>query len=128
MMIIKSNMELAMAFREKTAWLVLASMGAAYTLYFGMILADHPAGPEVVPMLWLFGRITLVQLVVVIAGSIFIAVRTPKEARARADERDRAFARRGGAAGRSVLMVGMRLVGILLPLVATGTRTVPAAV
>src|SRR3546814_19215416 len=110
MMIIKSNMELAMAFREKTAWLVLASMGAAYTLYFGMILADHPAGREVVPILWLFGRITLVQLVVVIAGSIFIAVRTPKAARARADQRHPALPRRGGAAGHYVQMVG-RLLG-----------------
>src|SRR3546814_9018425 len=113
-MIIKTTMCLAIVFREKTAWLVLASMGAAYTLYFGMILSVHPAGREVVPMLWLFGRITLVQLVVVIAGSIFIAVRTPKEARDRADERDRAIARRGGAAGYYVLMVGMILVGIVM--------------
>src|SRR3546814_5159866 len=120
MLIIKSNMDRAIAFREKTACLVRASMGAAYTLYFGMILADHPAGREVVPRLWLFGRITLVQLVVVIAGSIFIAVRTPKEARDRADERDRAIARRGGAAGYYVLMVGMILVGIVMPFVDTG--------
>ena len=116
-----------MAFREKTAWLVLASMLVAYTLYFGMILADHPAGREVLPMLWLFGRITLVQLFVVIAGSILIAARTPKEARARADERDRAIARRGGAVGYYVLMVGMILVGVVMPFVDTGVTLVNAA-
>src|SRR3546814_14563520 len=101
-------------------------MGAAYTLYFGMILADHPAGHEVVPMLWLFGRITLVQLVVVIAVSMFIAVRTPKEARDRADERDRAIARRGGAAGYYGLGVGMILVLSVIPFVDPGVRLVTA--
>ena len=33
-----------MNFREKSAWLNVFAMLAAYSLYFGLIIAGHPAG------------------------------------------------------------------------------------
>ena len=116
-----------MAFREKSAWLVLATMLAAYGLYFALILARHPAGHDTLSMLWLFGGITLVQIIAVVVGATIISARTPREARARADERDRAIARRGAAAGYYVLMVGMVLVGVVMPFADTGVRIINAA-
>lgn len=121
------NMEHDMAFREKVAWLTLVSMVIAYSLYFGQIAMGSRAGHEVVPMLWLFGTITVIQMIVVIVGSIIIAARAPREANAGADERDRSIARRGGAAGYYVLMVGMIIVGVVMPFTDTGLRLVNAA-
>lgn len=84
-----------MNFREKTAWLNVIAMLAAYTLYFGLILSGHPAGREVFPMLWLFGSIAVAHAAIVIVGTIILSARAPKSERVRADERDRAIRRRG---------------------------------
>ena len=111
-----------MNFREKTAWLTLASMTIAYTIYFGLIIAGHPAGREMFPMLWLFGSIAAVQAVVVIAGHIALAMTTPKAERKRPDERDRAIHRRGAAAAYYVMMAGMMLVGVVMPFTDTGVK------
>lgn len=111
-----------MAFREKTAWLTLISMLVAYTLYFGLIAGGHPAGYELFAMLWLFGAISLTQLVVVIAGSLYLTARTPKEERARPDERDRAIGRRGAAAGYYVLLIGTIVAAVVMPFLESGAR------
>ena len=50
-----------------------------------------------------------------IVGSIVIAVMARKEAGAPADERDRAITRRGTTVGYYVLIVGMILVGVVMP-------------
>ncbi|MCW3835461.1 hypothetical protein ACFQ1E_07015 [Sphingomonas canadensis] len=103
-----------MAFREKIAWLTLLAMLIAYSIYFGLILS-RPEPPTMLGIIWLFGTISLAQLVVVIAGSIAIAVLSGREARARADERERAIARRGARAAYYVLMAGMILAGVVMP-------------
>lgn len=110
----------SMNFREKTAWLNVIAMTAAYTLYFGLLLSGHPAGREVFPMLWLFGSIAMAHAVTVIVGTIILSARAPKSERMRADERDRAIRRRGAAAGYYVLLVGMMVVGVYLPFVESG--------
>jgi uncharacterized membrane protein len=110
----------SMNFREKTAWLNVVAMTAAYTLYFGLILAGHPAGREVFPMLWLFGSIAIAHAVAVIIGTIILSVRAPKSERVRADERDRAIRRRGATIAYYVLLVGMMVVGVYLPFVESG--------
>ncbi len=78
--------DLPMNFREKSAWLNVLAMLAAYSLYFGLILAGHPAGREVFPMLWLFGSIALAHAAVVIVGTIILSAQAPKSERVRADD------------------------------------------
>ena len=116
-----------MIFREKTAWLTLASMIVAYSLYFGFILAGHPAGREMFPMLWLFGSIAATQAVAVIAGTLALLLATPKADRKPADERDRAIGRRGRAAAYYVMLVGMILVGVVMPFTDSGVKIANAA-
>lgn len=117
-----------MAFREKTAWLTLASMVVAYTIYFAMIgrVAEH-GSPHLLDIIWVFGPIAAAQAVVVIIGSIALAVQAGGEARAPADERDRAIARRAANIAYYVLLVGMILVGVVMPFTDTPFKTVNAA-
>lgn len=102
-----------MAYREKTAWLTLACMVVAYGIYFPM-MALRETPPTLFDILWAFGIIAGLQAVAVIVGSIVLAIRTEPAAR-RADERDRAIARRGASAGFYVLMAGTILVGVVMP-------------
>ena len=55
-----------MTYKEKASWLMLVAMVLAYSLYFGLIIAGHPAGTSLFAMLWLFGTIAATQAVVVI--------------------------------------------------------------
>ena len=116
-----------MTYREKATWLIFASMVIAYTLYFGLILAGHPAGRQMFPMLWLFGSIAATQALVVVLGYAILAMRTPRAERARPDERDRAIGRRGAAAAYYVMMAGMILVGVVMPFTDTGVRIANSA-
>ena len=109
-----------MNFREKTAWLNVIAMVAAYSLYFGLLLFGHPAGREVFPMLWLFGSIAVAHAVTVIVGTVILSSQAPKSERARADERDRAIRRRGATMAYYVLLVGMMVVGVYMPFVESG--------
>src|SRR3546814_14062614 len=60
-------------------------------------------------------RSTGVQAFVVAIVSAVLAIRGRREAQAKPDERDRAIARRGASAAYFVLMVGMILVGVVMP-------------
>jgi uncharacterized membrane protein len=116
-----------MTFREKAAWLNLACMLVAYSLYFGLVIAGHPAGREMFPMLWLFGSIAATQAVVVIAGTLGLLLATPQADRRPPDERDRAIGRRGRAAAYYVMLVGMILVGVVMPFTDSGVKIANAA-
>lgn len=109
-----------MNFREKTAWLNVIAMVAAYSLYFGLLLFGHPAGREVFPMLWLFGSIAVAHALTVIVGTVILSAQAPKSERARADERDRAIRRRGATMAYYVLLVGMMVVGVYMPFIESG--------
>ena len=104
-----------MTYREKTSWLILIAMVLAYTLYFGLTIAGHPAGASLFAMLWLFGPIAATQAVIVIIGHIYLAIEARKSPRARIDERDRAIAARGARISYYVLMAGTILVGVVMP-------------
>jgi hypothetical protein len=110
----------SMNFREKTAWLNAIAPLAAYTLYFGLILAGHPAGREVFPMLWLFGSIAIAHAIIAMVGTAILWAQAPKSERARADERDRAIHRRGATIAYYVLLVGTTIVGVYMPFVTSG--------
>jgi cytochrome b561 len=102
-----------MAYREKAAWLTLLCMLVAYGIYFPM-MALRETPPTLFDILWSFGIIAGLQAVAVIIGHIVLAIQTDAAAR-RADERDKAIARRGASAGFYVLMAGTILVGVVMP-------------
>lgn len=111
-----------MAYREKTAWLTLICMALAYGIYFPlMALRETP--PTLFDILWSFGIIAGLQAVAVIIGHVALAIQTDPAAR-RADERDRAIARRGASAGFYVLMAGTILVGVVMPFTEPAPRIV----
>ncbi len=103
------------AFREKIAWLSLLAMIIAYSIYFFIVQGALRQGASTGQLLGCLGAVLGAQLVVVVVASIAIALRSGAEARAPADERDRAIARRGAAAAYFVLMIGMILVGCVMP-------------
>ncbi len=101
-----------MAWREKTAWITLVAMLIAYGGYFTLI------GRSALPatsMLGLFGAVTVVQVIAVIVVTSVWAVSSGQESRAKADERDRAIARRGAGVAYYVLMAGVIAVGLMMP-------------
>ena len=114
-----------MAWREKIAWMTLAAMALAYGIYFS--LASSP-GRSTTDMLLLFGGVTTLQVVGVTVASVVLALASGADARARPDERDRAIGRRAAGAAYFVLMVGMILVGVVMPFgPASGWRIANAA-
>ena len=105
-----------MAFREKIAWLSLATILVAYGVYFGIVGPAAGFGRErLLDILWSFGPVAAVHGVAMIVGSVAIAIASHKEADAPADERDRAIARRGAAISYYVLLTGTLLVGVVMP-------------
>lgn len=114
-----------MAYRERTAWLTLACMVLAYGIYFPM-MALRTTPPTLFDILWNFGAIAGAQAVAVIIGHVVLAVLTDPAAR-RADERDRAIARRGATAGYYTLITGTILVGVVMPFSEPAPRIVNCA-
>lgn len=101
-----------MAWREKTAWVTLLAMLAAYGAYFSLI---RPADMTPLTMLALFAGLTVAQVVGVIIATTVMAILSGQDARGRPDERDRAVARRGASMAYYVLLVGVIVVGVVLP-------------
>lgn len=117
-----------MAYREKIAWLSLVAMVVAYTLYFSIAgPMMHGGGQSSVSFVVLLAAILTTQAIVAVVGSLIIAIRSGREARAPADERDRAIARRGAAVAYFVLMVGMIIVGCVMPAREEGWHLINAA-
>lgn len=116
-----------MTYKEKASWLMLVAMVLAYSLYFGLIIAGHPAGTSLFAMLWLFGTIAATQAVVVIIGCIWLAIEARKLPRARIDERDRGIAARGTAISYHVLLIAMSVVGVVMPFTEPAIKIVNTA-
>lgn len=116
-----------MTYKEKASWLMLVAMVLAYSLYFGLIIAGHPAGTSLFAMLWLFGTIAATQAVVVIIGRIWLAIEARKLPRARIDERDRGIAARGTAISYHVLLTAMIVVGVVMPFTEPAIKIVNTA-
>lgn len=105
-----------MAYKEKQAWLTLVAMVVAYGIYFTWLgLAMRHGEPTLLGMLLPFGLIAGTQGLVVAGASLVLAARARREGQGKADERDRAIARRGATAGYYTLMAGMILVGVVMP-------------
>lgn len=117
-----------MAFREKTAWLTLICMGIAYALYFGWVISVERGGePALTTLLWHFGIIAGAQAIVIVLGTIALATLSGVEARTRPDERDRAIARRGATGAYYLLLIGMIVVGVVMPFSETPWKIINTA-
>ncbi len=118
-----------MPYREKSNLLALAAMLVAYVPYFA-IVALTPIDAEPMPnlrLLGLFAAVSILRMVVLGAGYLWFRVRTPEDVREKADERDRAIDRRSIAVAYYVLIIGMILVGAIMPFTFAGWTIVNAA-
>lgn len=115
------------AFREKIAWLSLVSMIVAYSVYFVLATTAMQRGATTPHLLGYLAAVLVVQALVTAAGSVAVALTSGAEAQAPADERDRAIARRGAAVAYFVLMIGMIIVGCVMPFSDRGWTIINAA-
>ncbi|WP_298089738.1 hypothetical protein [uncultured Sphingomonas sp.] len=104
--------------------MTLLVMVVAYGAYFALVRASERS---MLDMLLLFGGVAIAQAVIMIVGSILLAVQAGKEARAKADERDRAIDRRGTRIAYFVLLTGMIVVGVVMPFSKQGWQISNAA-
>jgi len=122
-----------MPFREKSAWVAVAAMAVGYGGYFAAVATlPHQAvdGDPPWAVLKLFALLvaaTIVRLLIIGVGTLAIRSASPDDARAPADERDRAIAGRSAAIAYYVMMTGMILVGMVMPFNAHGWAITNAA-
>ena len=119
-----------MSYREKIAWLPLIAMAVAYTPYF-MFAARGPSPWEPFPHLHplgLFALASIVRMLILGAGYLYLRLASPREDRMPPDERDRAIEHRSLSAAYYVLIAGMILVGCFMPFSSTGWTIVNAAI
>lgn len=101
-----------MAYREKSAWVMAALMGAAGLYYLQMAIEVSGAMDGTAPPM----PVLIAYVVLVVIGSVVaqvtLALSSPKEANAPADERERPILDRAGNVSGYVLAFGA--VGSLL--------------
>jgi len=125
--------EAGMPFREKSAWVAVAGMVVGYGGYFAMVatlphqMIDGDPPGMVLKLFALLTIATIVRLVILGAGTLAIRAASPADAKAPADERDRAIAGRSAAIAYYVMMTGMIIVGMFMPFTAHGWAITNAA-
>jgi len=119
-----------MSYREKIAWLSLIAMAVAYGPYF--VFVGRAPGPwEPLPHLHplgLFAVVSIVRMLILGAGYLYLRFGSTREERPPLDERDRAIDHRSLSAAYYVLIAGMILVGCIMPISSTGWTIVNAAI
>jgi hypothetical protein len=119
-----------MSYREKIAWLSLIAMAVAYGPYFEFV-AKGPGSWEPFPHLHplgLFALVSIVRMLILGAGYLYLRFSSSRKDRPPLDERDRAIENRSISAAYYVLLAGMILVGCFLPFSSTGWTIVNAAI
>jgi hypothetical protein len=117
-----------MPYRERTAWLSLIAMAVTFGPYF-TIVAVHPL-PVTLPnlrQLGLYAVTAVIQLIILGIGHLYLRHEAPQEARTPPDERDSAIMRRSISSAYYVLIVGMILVGCVMPFRSSGWTIINAA-
>jgi hypothetical protein len=95
-----------MAFREKSAWVMGLLMAAAGVYYLNMLLGAARAFGGAPPPAGIFAAYVVLVVVGSIVAQIVLAVASPKEAAAPADERERIMLQRAGHWSGFVLGAG----------------------
>src|ERR1700734_330135 len=119
-----------MSYREKIAWLSLIAMAVAYGPYFKFV-GTGPSPWEPWPHLHplgLFALVSIVRMLILGAGYLYLRLCFPRHERSPMDERDRAIEHRSISAAYYVLIAGMILVGCFMPFSSTGWTIVNAAI
>ena len=121
--------EAGMSFREKTAWLAVAAMVIAYSAYFVAVAVAPRSGEphDTLTLLAVFAIASALRLLILGIAMLVLRGQSPVDARLPADERDRAIAARSAGMAYWVLMVGMVLVGIIMPFTDHGRTITNAA-
>jgi len=115
-------------YREKTAWLSLIAMAVTFGPYF--IIMAVEARPGALPglrQLGLFAAAAILQALILGLGHLYLRRSSPEDARIPPDERDRAILNRSLRFAYSVLMVGMIVVGCVMPFNSSGWAIINAA-
>ena len=117
-----------MPYREKTAWLSLIAMAAAFGPYFAIVaMRSLPGALPDLRQLGLLAVAAILQMLILGAGHLFLRRGSPEDARTPPDERDRAIMRRSISSAYYVLIAGMILVGCVMPFNSSGWSIVNAA-
>lgn len=93
-----------MSFKEKITWLTLATMMVTYGVYFTLVAQMGLAVP-LISIAALFAVVTAAQVVVIVIGTVAITVAAQRKAKAPADERDLAIARRASSGAYYALVI-----------------------
>lgn len=105
---IESNMEIVMSFREKIHWAAFIGIAGAFGWYFlsyPWAIAKTPAGIGAVAGMLVPVTIIIITIMTVVAA--FLAIRFPREASLKEDERERDIHRRGTHAAYYPLVLGV---------------------
>ena len=116
-----------MPYREKTAWLMLGAMLVSFAVYFAVAYSGSIEGLPNFRLLIVYAAAMGLQLTILGVGLLVLRRTSGVEARAKADERDRAIAHRAGAAAYPVMMAGLVFTGVYLPFTEVGWEIVHAA-
>src|SRR5271154_6792589 len=118
-----------MSFREKTAWLSLIAMVVAYVPYFALVIGGSlPARPlPDLRQLSVFAGVSIVRMLILGIGYLYLRFGSPQEARTPLDERDLAIKSRSTSSAYYVLIAGMIYVGVFMPFSSAGWVIINAA-
>lgn len=118
-----------MPYLEKTAWLTLIAIAITFGPYFAIVAArDRPtSGMPNLHQLTLFGVTVLAEVIILAIGHALLAATSPIDARTPPDERDRAITSRSITMAYYVLIVGMIVVGCVMPFNSSGWKIIDAA-
>lgn len=96
-----------MAFKEKSAWLMLIAtlVVGLYMMY--AVLQTYMELQQVPAVLPVFIKLTVTLIILSVVGQIVLAIANHQQAEQKADERERVFIRRGQATAGLVLAVGV---------------------
>jgi hypothetical protein len=111
-----------MSFREKSAWISLVTTLAVWGYYALVLAAALASGrPDGVRLLGLFSTCVLLVVAAQVVLSVLIAVLAPKEAQARADERDNLIGLKASRVAFYTLSGLAMLTAISSPLLASAS-------
>ena len=116
-----------MPYREKTAWLSLLAMVAAFVPYFMVSAAGPPPPMPGLHQLALFAAAVTVQVIILAAGHAYLRLASRNDAVVARDERDREIERQAITWAYYVLISGIIIVGFIMPFTSPGWGIVNAA-
>jgi hypothetical protein len=100
--------KLEMSFREKIHWVALVSLILGFGWYFmSYPWATANTRDGMLTSVWMLIPTTLIFLVPMVIGSVWFAIRTPKEANLREDEREKMIHLKGAHAAYYPLVIGV---------------------